>query len=303
MDQQRFFLTERIENFPRDLFIPEINEETKTTLKKMIVFGEELQGIRQLFDIFIFNLEHMDEFCTMYYNDEIIKKKDGSSVTFTEINAFLINVIGAGKTLTEAIEKFLNEEIGEETGENFKKNYLSKKYDESFSYRFLLYLRNLSQHGYLPVSQNFDGRFCFDLAQIINTRHIKPNAAIKKSMEDVYVELVEKVKTEPHIAFTYTLATFSLVVVEIYYNFLKEIELEVRLHHEQRNICLEQHPELIFSQLGNLKNMVVFNEDNGALHMFSKEDNIWNMYVNLKKQAKEKVKLFNRIHTESLKLL
>lgn len=298
MDQQRMLLTEKYNGLPKEIDIPEIDEETQSVFKRMVAFAEELQGIKQLFDIFIYNLTHMADVFTMYYNDEIIRNDNKNSASFIEVNAYLVNVIGAGKTLTEAIEVFFSEEIGKEAGIEFKRKCLSKKYDECFSYRFLIFLRNYSQHGHLPVSRNLDGRFCFDLSQIMCSRHIKINGAMKKSMDHVYQEMVEKMKTEPLVAFTYTLDTYSLTVVEVYYSFLREIESVVKQHHDEVNTILKEHPEYVCSEFGEWKDVVVFDEEDGMLHLFFSKDNLWNAYIEYKKYAKEKLKFYQREHTE-----
>lgn len=301
MDTQKRLLVENIPELPDELMILEIDKETKLCLKKYLSYSETLQNIHQLFEVYLFNLNQIDDFCTMYYNDEIIRNYDGKEVGFIEINALLINVISAGKTLVEGIEKFIKTEISEERAGKFKKEYISKKYDDVFSFRFLYYLRNFAQHGNLPVSKSLGGTFCFDLSQIMATLHIPTSPSIKQSMEQVARDIVEKHKSEPRIAFTYTLEMYNLTIVELYYSFIKEIEEESYAHYNKIQQILKETPELIIRE-GGLKDMVVFELEDDYLHMFSSKDNLRNMHVDYKKEAKEKVKYFNRIHKNPRKL-
>lgn len=296
MDTQRIIMIENISDLPNEIEIPEMDENIRFYLKKFVSFSEALQNVHQCFEIFIFNLDQIDRYCTMYYNDEVIKKSDGNVIGFIEINALFINVISAGKTLVDRIENFFKTEVEEMRSKEFKANYISKKYDEIFSYRFSCFLRNFAQHGNLPVSKKPDGRFCFDLMQILTTSHIKASASIELSMQKVAQEIIEKYKHEPCIAFTYTIDAYSLAVIELYYSFLKEIEKDCNeFYHTVQNI-LTENPQLIIHEPEMLKGMVVFDIEKDRLHIFTPHDNFQNMFIDYKKQAKEKVKFFRKIH-------
>lgn len=292
------FLIENIKDFPKEIVVPEIEEEIQRDIKGFVSFAENMQGIKQLFELFEFNLKQMEQYCAMFYSDMLIKK-DGKRASFIEVNALLINIISAGKTLTEAMETFLKTELGEEKAVEFKNSCLSKKYDEVFAYRFLLYLRNFAQHGNLPVSKKLNGRFCFDLAQILSTEHIKVGPAIKKSMESIYQEIVETYKGEPCIAFTATLDSYTLTVTEIYYCFWKTIEEDVQAISSHIQQILADFPELIYRGEEMLDGVVIYDiEEDGMMHFFWAEDNLWNAYVDCKKQAKNAMLYFKKEHME-----
>lgn len=298
MDTQKYFMVENLLDFPNEIEIPEIDEKIQLYLKRFVSFSETLQNVHQFFEVFLFNLEQMDHFCIMYYNDEVIRKSDGKKVDFIEINALFINVISAGKTLIDKIDNFFKTEVDEIRAKEFKNNYLSKKYDDIFSYRFLLFLRNFAQHGNLPISRQPDGKYCFDLIQILATIHMKVSDQIKKSMQNVAQEITEKYMHEPCVALTYTIDTYSLTVVELYYCFLKEIEKDCNdYYHTVQNI-LKENPQLIISKSNMLKDMVVFDYEDGILHFFSSHDNIKNTFIDYKNQAKEKMKFFSKIHMQ-----
>jgi hypothetical protein len=232
----------------------------------------------------------------VYYNDTIIRKSDNDSVTSIEINGLLINIISAGKTLVEAVENFMKRQLDESEFALFKTEILSKQYDDVFSYRFLYYLRNYSQHGFMPISQNLNGTFCFDLDQIIHTMHIKPNKAVQDSMDKVYVEMVEKMHVKPHIAFTYTLDCYTLAVMTIYYQYLRQIKQKTKSLIEKKDRILSQYPELIHKGNGILDGAVIYKIDGTTCHTFSSKENAWNAYVEYKKQAKKELQYYESIH-------
>lgn len=300
MDTHRTFMREKLEKFFNEIKIPEIDENVKMNLRKAVLYAEELECIHQLFEVFLFNLEQINAFCMMYYGDNVLRKKDGKDVGFVEINALLINIISAGKTLVEGMEKFIKTAIGEQRAAEFKKVYISKKYDDNFSYRFLYSLRNYAQHGYLPVSKTFDGKFCFDLRQIMETQHIGFSQSMKDSMESVIREISEKFNDEPHIAFTYTLDSYTLAVVELYYLFLKEIEKDSGEQHDRVQMILKENPKLILHEPKELEGAAVFDYDAETrnLHLLIIGEGLKNRFVELKKQAKGKLLLYKKNHIE-----
>lgn len=302
MDTHRTFLCEKLEKFSGEIKIPEIDKNVKTNLKKAASYAEELECVHQLFEVLLFNLEQINDFCTMYYGDDVLRKKDGKGASLIEINALLINVISAGKALVDGMERFIKTEIGKQRFVEFKTAYISKKYDDVFSYRFLYSIRNYAQHGYLPVSRTFDGKFCFDLWQIKETQHIGFSQSMKDSMESVIQEITEKFNDEPRIAFTYTLDSYTLAVVELYYSFLKEIEADSGEQHDKVQMILKENPELILHEPKELEGAVVFDYDaeTRGLHLLIIGEGLKNRLVELKKQAKEKLLFYKRNHLEGV---
>ena len=114
MDTRRYILKEHVQDFPDVIDIPPVEEEIRDALRKYVTFGEELQCLEQLFEVFAYNLEQLDSYCTMYYDDRIIRNRDRKPSTFIEINAHFINVISSGRTLMEATEKILGILVGED---------------------------------------------------------------------------------------------------------------------------------------------------------------------------------------------
>lgn len=267
VDEKRILLVEKFDGFPENIVFPEINEKIRTDLSKIVSFSENIYNTHQLFEIFLFNVDQLFDFCTLYYNDQIVRKKDGCSVSLIEINALLINIISAGKTLIDKVESFLKTELGEDRVKIFKDNCISKKYDEVFSYRFLYHLRNFAQHGSLPVSQKPKEKFCFDLFQISSAKHTHFSASIRESMNNIQQDIVKRFKDEPHIAVTYTLDAYTMTVLDIYNSFFYDIESDVLAYHNLKIDILRENPEIVFHGNETLNNMVIYEVEESTLHM------------------------------------
>lgn len=278
--------------FPKDIKIPYMDEEVHDILTKYVSFIEALHDTHQLLQTFDFNLSQFHDCCMVYYNDRIVWKGTKQSLSSIEINGFLINIISSGKTLVDAIETMLGAEVSKEFADQFKIDYISKAYDKEFSYRFLYYLRNFSQHGYLPVSQRCDGRFCFDLSQIMAVPHMNVSKSMQESMEKVRHDIVTQFNDMPYITFTNTVYTYTIVVLEIYYNYLKQIEDIVKTQQVNKNTVLEENPELVYHGEGILNNTVIYNMEETTLHFFYAESNLWNLFRDYRKQAKELLKKY-----------
>lgn len=61
---------------------------------------------------------------------------------------------------------------------------------------------------------------------------------------------------------------------------------------------LRENPRLIIHKPEILNDMIVFGDEDNKLHIFSAHDNFKNMFVDYKNQAKEKMRLFNKIRME-----
>lgn len=298
MDTRRYLLIKNLANFNEGISFPEVDGELSAQLQKFVQFAEDFEGLYQLYQVFLCNIEFLTERYNVFYGDYITDKRDNSNVDFIEINTMLINIVSAGKTLIEAIENFLKNNTNDEMANKFKADYISKKYDDVFSYRFLYYLRNYSQHGNLIVSQQADGRVCFDLAQILSSHHLYASKSIKESMENVYEELVSLNSGDPYIAFTYTLDTYTLSVVELYYQFLVYIgDYLADIYHEKCDL-VDKHPEIVLDDGEHIKDVVVFGYTGNNVHVFLNTDSLNNRYIDIKNDVREKLKYFKKEHLE-----
>lgn len=299
MDTRKTLLTKNIKGFPNSVELSDISEEVQRFLEGYVSFGEHLQDVYQLFKLLEFNLSQLFNYCTMSYDDRLVKF-DGETVDFYDINGLVINVISSAKTLVEALENFYQTELGENRKNEFKKEVLSKKYDEVFSYRFLLFMRNFAQHGHLLISHAYDeSHFCFDLSQILSTQHIKFGSAIKESMEKVHDEIVDRFQDMPRIAVTYTLDSFITIVCEIYYEFLQSIEGDVKEKCNRHQHYLDIYPELIYRGDDILNGYVIYKiDEDGEAHIYKPEGSLFNGYTEYKKEAENTYLKYKAEHME-----
>lgn len=267
----------------RELDIPEITDEEMNLLLFYIEVTRFIQEIEKLYQIYKCNLNILLDNYILYSDDTIEGKFEFKENDYIRINTLVINLIGSGKTLVESIENFIdfiNDCIDGQNNE-FKKECLSKLYDENFSYRLLLFLRNYSQHGHLAVNSDFDNKYCFDLDKILSAPHFK----IKKSLEKEITEIAERIYEEfnryPRIMFTKVLAEYNLCVHQIYYEFLDSIEQCFYNIKESVNELLDHKSELICREENELNGFVVFRDEWDEIHCFNaneKSDEMLNKF-------------------------
>lgn len=81
---------------------------------------------------------------------------------------------------------------------------------------------------------------------ILVTQHIKPNKAIKESMEKVRDEIIGRFEDELRVVVTYTIDSFTVAVYEIYYVFLQTMEDDAKGIFDKQLHLLNAYPELIY---------------------------------------------------------
>lgn len=212
----------------------------------------------------------------------------------------MVNIVSSAKTLfNRSTREVLCNGIRRRK-DKFKQDVLSKKYDEVFAYRFMIYIRNYAQHGHLPIGRIYDEkRFCFDLMQILTTHHIKPNKAIKESMIKVHDEIIERFEDEPRVAVTYMIDSFTVTVYEIYYVFLQTIEDDVKEIFSKRLYLLNIYPKLIYKGNNVLNGYVVYQiGENNELHVYDPNECLLNTYNEYKEEAKSVYYKYKAEHVE-----
>lgn len=180
-------------------------------INDFVEYTRYVKEIHQWYEIFDFSLSKLKEVT------------DGHRGSI-EINAYLINLLAAGKNISENMEICLKLVYGEDSSEfeSFRKDYSSYEYDHNFSYKFLYKLRNFSQHGHIPVSV-FGNDARFDVRQIYYTQHYRFNEGLKKEVEQ-FMEFVEKHNPDsvdgPYIDLRFTVSSYTVSLYRIYKRFL-----------------------------------------------------------------------------------
>lgn len=290
MDTERFFSTKDIDIEKVNIFV--LDDKDKESVEAYIELTRHMQELKQLFDVFRFNLETLLNFYDIYPTDKV-ERKPGvvlNSSDFIAINALTTNLISAGRAVADSAEVCMKKNYGETSGVmlSFKENCLSKVYDENFGYRFLYHMRNFSQHLHLPVSCS-DGRYSFDLWQILNTPHVKRNAALKQELSELNQKAMSHHDSVFHLSYCITLAQYTCAVSFIYIGFLKHIKR--RLFNLKKDIVriVAHHPDALTheDERFNGSFLYLLSDDDTTLHMFAPNDRVDEMYRQHLKEGKK----------------
>lgn len=289
MSTEEYFYSKNINIDMGKIRVPKFSKEEIEVIEKFIEFTRHLQEIDELFHIFQINLHDILLHYELYNDDRIIRKIDikNEEKDIIIINALTINYISAAKTFTDSIEAFLTVNFGEEQFNNFKKDCLSKIYDEKFSYRLLIRLRDYAQHGHLPVYMSSDKRCSFDLQQILNTPHFHTNSKLKNEMIELSEEIHNKFGDNPRIAFTRSLSEFQLSVLEIYKSFIKFIKEGLRNLKIELDNLIKKRPDIINISNDVFNGFIFYKNENGFIHCFNPKDNPIKMINNIKNQLEK----------------
>lgn len=304
MDTEKFFSFKEIDIEKVNVYV--LSDEDRETVAAYVELTRHLQELKQLFDMFRFNLEDMLNTFEIFAND-IVRRKAGANIKssdFIAVNALTINLISSGRTVTDSAEACMKNSYGENSEEicSFKENCLSKIYDENFGYRFLYHMRNFSQHLHLPVSCS-GGRYCFDLWQIINTPHMKSNAALKQELTDLNKRAIDNHNSVFHASFCITLAQYTYAVSHIYYEFLRRIKRRLLELKKELMRSLNENPVILNHEderfNGNL--LYMMSEEDTTIHMFDPDDHVEKMHSNHLKEAKKFYNTQKREHNAVIK--
>lgn len=282
-----------------DSLLETITESDKRIFLNYVELTRHIIELDKLFNVFRYNLSNLLKHFTIFTNDLI--ESTGEKLTedqyYYQINALTINLISSAKTLTESIEVCMKNFLAEKDFKSFKNKILSKPYDEHFSYRFLLHMRNYSQHGHLPVNIH-QQRVYFDLDEILAMPHFDFNGQLKKELDVLRKDIYNQFRDSPRISYVYTVAKFNLVITEIYFNYLKEIKpILIKLNDEKNELLLNTKFQLINSD-GSSSDMLFYEFDGENYHCFNRKDNSISMYADIKREVKKILKVEEQYYKE-----
>ncbi|MBX9114678.1 hypothetical protein HCG83_00010 [Enterococcus casseliflavus] len=271
-----------------DSLLETITESDKRIFLNYVELTRHIIELDKLFNVFRYNLTNLLKHFTIFTNDLI--ESTGEKLTedqyYYQINALTINLISSAKTLTESIEVCMKNFLAEKDFKSFKIKILSKPYDEHFSYRFLLHVRNYSQHGHLPVNIE-QQRVYFDLDEILTMPHFDLNEKLKSEIDEIKEDISARFQDFPRISYVYTIAKFNLITTEIYLNYLKEVKpILMEMDKEKNELLLNTKFKLTNSD-GKSSDMVFYDFDGENYHCFNRTENSLSMYASIKKEVKK----------------
>ena len=251
MDSKGYFLIphEKLEHV-RELSRKSLNNEERRTLERFCSVTESVDEIYQLYCAFRINLALLIDNYILGYDDRIVSCQTGDPIDFYMVNTLTANIVSSGKNTIERIKVLIEEDVPE-IWEDFRIQYYSKVFDKNLSYRFLNDTRNITQHGHFIVSRDPDGRYAFDVRQILDLPHYTHNRRCRETLEK-YQGLFEEVSgicgRGSRIGYTYTLDKYCVGLTNIYYGYYSLTRKFVReLTKEAVKIC-ELHQELVIKK-------------------------------------------------------
>lgn len=265
----------------------ELSQEELVIAKEYVEITRHLQEIRQLYMMFQYNINCICSKYELMSDGRVLK--DGKPALeeedFIAINALVNNLISGGKTLKESTECYMREHYQED--DSMRKaymNFCSSIYDSSFPFRFLLRMRDYSQHGHLPVNLT-DERYVFDLDRILKKPNFTHNRQIKQQMEKAVEETIDIYGDIPRLSLGMTLVEYVAKLLTIYHRFLISVELKLTDCKEKVREVFENYPRNFFVADGNIPLFVYDIEADGNAHMVFIDEDPVRMLSDVKKEA------------------
>lgn len=262
------------------LFIADLTVEERKRISNHVALTKDVIEANQLFEAFYFNLLNMRNSFVFNISDTVFKTEHCPDFDseFIAINSLVVNLISSAKILTEYLRETANRWLGNGKSKEDKykdeyNSYVSEIYDKSFNYRLLINLRNYMQHGYLPVSFQ-DGKYSFDVTQILRTPHFKINGHLKTDMNNFITKLEIPGETIPCISLTLTIADFSVKVIDVYRKFLFYIKKNILSSHICIQKLIQSKPSIVCEYNEQLKGYIIYDEDlnERTYHAFKAND-------------------------------
>lgn len=269
MDTETFLPLENVDLDKISIF--EFDEDTQAIFDGFIELTRHLQELNQLFRMFCFNLESMN---TCYHAEglDILERNPQFNTKYPDfivINALTTNFISSGRVVLESIESCLKNTFGDDSEEytNFKKDYISTIYDNSFVYRFFYDMRNFVQHLHLMVSMQ-DGTVSFDINQILSTPHYKMKKDLQEILSKSNSECIEKNGDVLRLSFCIAISEYICLVSNIYSSFLDYIKPTLCKFDEIIKEIVQKHPEITKHENSDFDGNIFFMDDNDFVHSF-----------------------------------
>ncbi len=89
---------------------------------------------------------------------------------------------------------------------DLREKIISKEYDTSFSYRFMYFMRNFTQHFSIPIKY-IDNVYSFDVYNILNINHFSIKKDIKEDLNKQFD--IMKNQGVPYIALEPTILSYK----------------------------------------------------------------------------------------------
>ncbi len=248
MDTERMYLADN--NFA--LTVRELTPEDLESAKHFVEMTRHLQEIHSLFLVFKYNIDILQDKYELMNGGKVFcdQKPANNEADYIAINAYLTNIISAGKTLVNSMQCYVesNSYVDSAVREKYL-GFVDKIYNTSFAYKLLIRLRDYAQHGHLPVSAEGNSYY-FDLVQIVNKPHYNHNRTLEAEMNRIIDEIITVYADTPTIALTESLAEFVVNLIAIYKQLLHWVQDELTEDYNKFQNIISAYPENILNMSG-----------------------------------------------------
>lgn len=265
-------------------------------VERHVELVRHLQELHQLYEIVLFNLDVMRHNYDWRSSGEVrYKGKPAVEHThFIAVNALIVNLIGSARTLTESMDCYIKENYpaGDPAAQAYF-DFSRHIYDKCFAYRFLIRLRDFSQHGHPPVSLR-GTNYAFDLRQIVETPHFNHNPRIKEQLETAVKEIMEGMHGYPTVGVTMTVAEFTVGLLKIYDHFLTCVEPELKRSNRRFCSILEAHPENVWPGEGERPDFFIYDIRDSNAQTVIVGDDTMEMLGNYRREEQETLAVYQK---------
>ena len=259
----------KIEENEQNFIFYKMSEENEKIFRNYIEMSRHFQEITQLYRMMLFDLDDISKQYVFHFDDRVIPLYD-KELNILYVNRIIRNAVSSARTLIESMEIFEREYIDSEG--YFKINFISRTYDEYFSYRFIDFIRNYLQHGHVPIS--FDGeKIFFQLSEILDVTHMRINSSLKKQMKNIEHELLDYGDGNIYLTVVPMCYEYFLLVQVLIFEFLRFIKGYLLEHFNKVQEILEENGEYVLD-INGIPFVAVYLDEERRLHGFSAEDNM-----------------------------
>lgn len=259
----------KIEENEQNFIFYKMSEENEKIFRNYIEMSRHFQEITQLYRMMLFDLDDISKQYVFHFDDRVIPLYD-KELNILYVNRIIRNAVSSARTLIESMEIFEREYIDSEG--YFKINFISRTYDEYFSYRFIDFIRNYLQHGHVPIS--FDGeKIFFQLSEILDVTHMRINSSLKKQMKNIEHELLDYGDGNIYLTVVPMCYEYFLLVQVLILEFLRFIKGYLLEHFNKVQEILEENGEYVLD-INGIPFVAVYLDEERRLHGFSVEDNM-----------------------------
>ena len=259
----------KIEENEQNFIFYKMSEENEKIFRNYIEMSRHFQENTQLYRMMLFDLDDISKQYVFHFDDRVIPLYD-KELNILYVNRIIRNAVSSARTLIESMEIFEREYIDSEG--YFKINFISRTYDEYFSYRFIDFIRNYLQHGHVPIS--FDGeKIFFQLSEILDVTHMRINSSLKKQMKNIEHELLDYGDGNIYLTVVPMCYEYFLLVQVLILEFLRFIKGYLLEHFNKVQEILEENGEYVLD-INGIPFVAVYLDEERRLHGFSAEDNM-----------------------------